>query len=573
MHRKNAQIETSPEEVQRLIYDLQNHRAELEAQNEELRRAQIQLSDARDRYQDLYDFAPVAFVTLDSGGVIQEANFAAANLLMVERARLIGRPLEQFVARRSRQDFVAHLQLVRREASRKRESVLLLNSQGDVLTVQLESVAEDMLTSSANDKAGTTRVAIVDLTERAKAESALRESERQLRRLNTSLQEENIRKDEFLAMLAHELRNPLAAIGCAVRISGSFTDPEKIEWAHQVLQRQTAHLSRMVNDLLDVSRITRGKVQLKTHVVDVSAVLRSAIDALENIRAARHHQIETDIEDGLFMKADSTRIEQIVGNLLANAYKYTPDHGKISLKAARVGTKIQLKISDNGVGIAPEMLPKVFDLFVQAPVTLERSKGGLGIGLTLVKQLVEMHGGQVMAESSGPGQGSTFVVILPAVAARAETSKTEDRVHKVDSHVRVLIVEDNYDSGVGMRELLEMEGFIVRLISDGKEAVARAREFIPDYILLDIGLPGMDGYQVARALRQDPAFSHTLIIAISGYGREEDMRKSSEAGFDFHLVKPLDIDELLRILARSPEEHSHQPHSYSNDSESALPAV
>ena len=389
-------------------------------------------------------------------------------------------------------------------------------------------------------------------------------------RLYEELRRKDQRKDEFLAMLAHELRNPLAAIRNAIALGNDPTDAAEIEWAMEVINRQMRQLSRLIDDLLDVSRITQGKVQLRKEPLDAAAILNSAVETVRPLMEERQHELTVAMRPGtLQLDADPTRLEQIVVNLLANAAKYTEKGGEISLRARKEGDHIVVRVRDNGVGIPPEKLPLMFELFAQGDRTLARSEGGLGIGLTLVRSLSEMHGGSTEAFSEGVGKGSEFVVRLPASsdaptapagmagapvpAAGRETAKfAEAQAASLPPAAaparRVLVVDDNVDSARGTSLILKRHGYEVRMAYDGPAAVAAAQEYGPEFVLLDIGLPGMDGYEVARHLRQDANLAGLMLIAVSGYGQESDRRRSMEAGFDQHLVKPVDPEVLLELM-------------------------
>ncbi len=377
-------------------------------------------------------------------------------------------------------------------------------------------------------------------------------------RLYEELRRNNQRKDEFLAMLAHELRNPLAAIRNAVALGSDPSDASEIEWAMEVINRQMRHLSRLIDDLMDMSRVTQGKVQLRKEFLDAAAVLHAAVESVRPLMEERGHELTVALRPGtLQTEADPTRLEQIVVNLLSNAAKYTEKGGEISLRARKEDDEIVIRVRDNGAGIPPEKLPQMFELFAQGDRTLARSEGGLGIGLTLVRSLAEMHGGRAEAYSEGIGRGSEFVVRLPAsalaappdapVAATRPTAKTSSAPVSITAR-RVLVVDDNVDSARGTSLILQRNGHDVRLAYDGPAAVAAAQEHRPEFVLLDIGLPGMDGYEVARRLRQDENLRGLKLIAVSGYGQESDRRRSQEAGFDEHLVKPVDPGVLLGFL-------------------------
>jgi PAS domain S-box-containing protein len=360
----------------------------------------------------------------------------------------------------------------------------------------------------------------------------------------------NRRKDEFLAMLAHELRNPLAAISNAVQVARRTDDRESREWSQEVIERQVRHLSRLMDDLLDVSRITRGKVALRHELIDIATVLRSAIESVRSLIDERKHDLVVVLPEApLWLEADATRIEQIVVNLLTNAAKYTESGGRITLTASRDEDDALLSVRDNGVGIPPEALPEMFELFAQGDRTLARSEGGLGIGLTLVKSLAEMHGGSITARSDGPGTGSEFLVRLPAARSGPERRSPEAPPQRNGRPCRrVLIVDDNADTTRGMARLLKLLGHEVHTALDGPSAIAAAQAHRPDYVLLDIGLPGMSGYEVAARIREDQSLRDTVIIAVSGYGQEEDRLRSRQAGIDHHFVKPVDHDVLLKLI-------------------------
>lgn len=377
----------------------------------------------------------------------------------------------------------------------------------------------------------------VDITDRRLAEDELREADR--------------RKDEFLAMLAHELRNPLSAIGNAVELAkrGGWQGTE--EWAQGVLERQVRHLARLIDDLLDVSRVSRGKIQLRTEILDLRVVLDAAVATVRPLVDERGHALDVRAPgNALWVKGDPTRLEQVVVNLLTNAVKYTEPGGRITLAADRQGDTVVISVSDTGVGIPPEQLPRMFDLFAQGDRSLARSEGGLGIGLTLVRTLTEMHGGHVTARSEGRGRGSEFSVHLPAAEAPQIRPESSPKPHEQPcdkASCRILVVDDNVDTARGMGRLLKRLGHDVRIAHDGPSAVEAAGEQRPEFVLLDIGLPGMDGYEVARRLR-DEGLDEAVIIAVSGYGRPEDRRQSRNAGIDYHLVKPVDHDVLLRLI-------------------------
>ncbi len=368
------------------------------------------------------------------------------------------------------------------------------------------------------------------------------------------VQQADRRKNEFLAMLAHELRNPLAAISYAEQTLHAPGMEEMQAWSKEVIGRQVKYLSRLLDDLLDVSRITHGKIILKFERVSLRTVIGRSIEMTQPLVEERKHHITVAVEPAtMTLEADPTRLEQIFSNLITNAAKYTDDGGRISITARPEGGECVVTVTDQGPGLAAEMLPQVFDLFTQVGDSLHRSKGGLGIGLTLVRKLAELHGGSVQARSQGIGHGSEFIVRIPLPMSPApETPAPAVQSVNVPSRKsRILIVEDNVDTALGMAQHLEMLGHEVGTVHDGFSALHAAREQRFDFILLDIGLPGLSGYEVASELRKDGCCKESVIIAVSGYGQEEDRRRSRAAGFDHHLVKPIDHNSLLKLLSHS----------------------
>jgi len=360
------------------------------------------------------------------------------------------------------------------------------------------------------------------------------------------------RKDEFLAMLSHELRNPLASVTNAANLLKSPLDAETFEWAVGVVDRQTQQLALLIDDLLDVSRITSGKIRLRKEIIDASIILDRACESARPLIRERGHDLVCEFSRGaMWLEADPTRIEQIILNLLTNAAKYTPGGGRIQLSASRHENELFITVRDNGMGISPDKLPDMFQLFAQGERSIARSEGGLGIGLTIVQKLAEMHGGKVTAHSEGPNKGSTFTVQLPAVAppVYATPNATSPAEAANGYAIRVLVVDDNVDTARGLAKLLTRAGHEIVLAHDGPQALLTARDTMPQAIVLDIGLPGMDGFEVAKRLRQEPHGSEALIIAVTGYGQDEDRQRALDAGFDHHLVKPVNLAELKRLLS------------------------
>jgi len=397
----------------------------------------------------------------------------------------------------------------------------------------------------------------LDFTERKRMEESLRCQ-------TEALREADRRKDDFLATLAHELRNPLAPILNAVRILAlRGDDPVIVAQTNEVMDRQVQQMVRLVDDLLEVSRIGRGKISLQKTPVDLAEVVAIAVETSRPLVEAHRHTLTVSLpQRPAPIEADAARLAQVLVNLLNNAAKYTEDGGRIDLIAECANGEAALRVRDNGIGIAPERLPSVFDMFAQIEGETDRSQGGLGIGLTLARRLVEMHGGKIEARSAGLGKGSEFLVRLPAapepLAASALNPAEHSSAHVANSSRRVLIVDDNADSAESMAVLLRLYGHDVRLAHDGLAALEEARAFRPDIMFLDLSLPKMDGYEVARRLRPEPAMRGMTLVAMTGYGREEDRQRTQKAGFHLHLVKPVDFDMLDELLLSLPGSQSRK---------------
>ncbi len=395
-----------------------------------------------------------------------------------------------------------------------------------------------------------------DITSRKKADD-------DLRRLADELAESDRRKTEFLATLAHELRNPLAPLSSGLQVMRlSASDPQAVERTRSMMERQVSHMVHLVDDLLDIARISTGKVDLKKERVDLQTVIASAVEtSMPLIEAGRHELLVRIPDETLLLEVDLTRVAQVVSNLLNNAAKYTPARGRIGLAAHREDGFVVIAVTDTGIGIPPAAMPTVFEMFTQVGRNMERAQGGLGIGLSLVRRLIELHGGTVSADSEGVGRGSTFTVRLPlveeqvvpapapspaaAVPAAAAVATPEDSA----TGLRVLVVDDNIDAADTLAALLEMSGHVTRVANDGHQAIEMAQGFQPQVVFLDIGLPGMNGYEVARKLRETPGVERAFLVALTGWGTREDRERSAEAGFDHHLTKPADMDTVETLLA------------------------
>ena len=357
-------------------------------------------------------------------------------------------------------------------------------------------------------------------------------------------------KNEFLAMLAHELRNPLTAIRTTMQtIRGQAERDPIVQRARQIVERQVGHLARLLDDLLDVSRLVRGKIELRKETVTLQMIVAAALETTRGFIDTRRHGESMSLPAlPLWFEADPTRITQVVGTLLDNAAKYTARGGEISVTGYREGAEVVLRVRDTGIGIAPEMLRPVFDLFVKADQSRARSEGGLGVGLTLARTAIELHGGTIIAQSEGPGRGSEFVVRLP-VGAPVGPPEPDDRRRVANEARQILLVEDDDNVREALRRILTLDGHLVEVAGDGPEGVELALATAPEVAFIDIGLPGLDGYEVGRRIRAGLG-SRVLLVALTAHGLEEDRRRSTEAGFDAHLVKPASYEDLTRILGR-----------------------
>jgi signal transduction histidine kinase/ActR/RegA family two-component response regulator len=366
----------------------------------------------------------------------------------------------------------------------------------------------------------------------------------------------NRQKDQFLAMLAHELRNPLAPIMTAAQLLKlGRLDAKSVANASEIIVRQAEHMTDLVNDLLDVSRVTRGLVTLEREELDLNVIVAAAVEQVRPLIDMRRHALTLQLSGKpAHVTGDRTRLVQVISNILNNAAKYTAPGGRIVLAVTVEAQQVTVAVRDNGVGIAPEVLPYIFDLFTQAERTPDRSQGGLGIGLALVKSLVALHGGSVHARSDGLGQGSEFSISLPCVARAPAQAPDAGAAGEADAvqdngNLRVLVVDDNADAAQMLAALLEVQGHDVSVEYDARGALARAQDEHPDVLLLDIGLPDMDGYELARRLRAQPENAGATLVALTGYGQNQDRAEAQQAGFDHYLVKPADLNEVNEVLA------------------------
>ncbi|HZU36052.1 MAG TPA: response regulator [Gemmataceae bacterium] len=431
--------------------------------------------------------------------------------------------------------------------------VFVTGAMGEEVAIEtLKSGATDYVLKQHLERlASSVRRALREAADRAER----RRLEEELHQRAEELAEAHRRKDEFLAILAHEMRNPLAPIRNALQLMRlrGIKDPV-LDQGRDIIDRQVHHLSQLVDDLLDVSRITRGKIQVKRERVDLAHVIHASVETVRPLIDKRHHRLTTMLgTEPIWLDADPLRLEQIITNLLTNAAKYTDPGGQIALTVEREGDQAAIRVRDTGIGISATLQARIFDLYMQAEPLLERSQGGLGIGLTLVKQLVELQGGSIAVYSAGPGQGSEFTVRLPVYTqphqqATPAAAEVTTAVRQPRSR-RVVVVDDNKDGAESLAMLLEFWGHDVKIAHDGPSALKTVQAEAPEVVLLDIGLPGMDGYQVARRLRAGPQPNQAVLVALTGYGQDEDRRRTREAGFDYHLTKPINPDALQDLIA------------------------
>jgi PAS domain S-box-containing protein len=515
---------------------------------EELRRSEERLQRSREHLQFVSDAAAVGVAHCDADWRFVFVNQTYAARLGLTADQIVGRTIPEVLGVEAAEAIRPHVERVLSGVPVRFEMEIAYPQIGRRYLLCTYTPEID-----PNGRVAGWVAAITDLTDRHQLEETLRRSEE-------SLKEADRRKDEFLATLAHELRNPLAPIRNAVqilRVQGP-AEPD-VQWAREVIDRQVQQLTHLVDDLLDVSRITRGKIELRKERIELAAILERALETSRPVVEAAHHRLTVTFPEGpVWVAADLTRMAQVLSNLINNAAKYTRAGGHIQVSASGAGRPqavATIQVRDDGIGIQPEMLSHIFDMFAQVDTSLERAQGGLGIGLTIARSLVEMHGGTIEASSAGLGRGSVFDIRLPLAQelAQKEDVRAADREHEARGGLRVLVVDDNEDSADSLAIWLRLKGHEVRTAYDGPQALAQALEQPPELVLLDIGMPGMSGYEVARRLRAHPGTRLTMLVAMTGWGQEEDRRQSREAGIDQHLVKPLEprvLEDLIARLAR-----------------------
>jgi PAS domain S-box-containing protein len=493
----------------------------------------------------IVDSSDDAIISKDLNGIITSWNESAERLFGYSAQEAIGRPITMLIPADRRDEEAEILDRLKRGERVDHFDTIRIRKDRSPLQI---SLTISPLRDSGGRIVGASKIAH-DSTARKKAEAALKEADR--------------RKDEFLATLAHELRNPLAPIRNAVQILKAKGPPDpELRWGREVIDRQVQVMARLLEDLLDVSRISQNKLELRKERVKLTAVVEAALETSRPVIKAGGHELTVTLPpEAIHLEADPLRLAQVFANLLNNAAKYTEEGGCIRLSAERQGSDVIVSVKDNGIGIIAEMLPHVFDIFAQSPRALLRSPGGLGIGLSLVKGLVELHGGSIEARSEGADRGSEFVVRLPVAVATplpAAAPPNEDAEPKPATKCRILIVDDNQDSADSLAMLLKIKGYEVGTAYDGEQAVEAAGTLRPDVVLLDIGMPKLNGYEACCRIREQPWGQGMFLIALTGWGQEEDRRRTEEAGFNEHMVKPVDPAALMKLLAGLSAEQGGQ---------------
>ena len=511
--------------------------------------AERMLLDQRVRDQQFYTRSLIesnidALMTTDPRGIITDVNKQMEALTGCSRDELIGAPFKDYFT----------------DPDRAEAGIKLVLAEGKVTDYELTARARDGLETVVSYNATTFHdrdrklqgvfAAARDVTERKRFEMQMREQAAKLSDLHH-------RKDEFLAMLSHELRSPLAPISNAIQLLGLHKDTETLiqQQARGIIERQMGQLQHLVDDLLEVSRITTGRVQLRQVTVAVSGIVEVAVETARPLIEQRRHQLTVSLpSEPVWLNADAARLEQVVVNLLTNAAKYTDEGGHICLTVQAEGQDCVIRVRDTGVGITSELLPCIFDLFTQAERSLDRSQGGLGIGLALVQRLTELHGGTVEV-SSVLGQGSEFIVRLPVLVTETplSTSQLTNTGRPPTRSLRMLVVDDNVDTALSFSMLLKALRHEVRTEHDGPAAVNAALDYKPDVVVLDIGLPGLNGYEIAKRIRQAPSLRNVMLIALTGYGQDADRQLALQAGFNHHMVKPARLEQIQQILATVSE--------------------
>lgn len=570
------------DEINLLQHNMEVYREELLAQHRQLQETHLLLEASRDAYAELYDFAPIAYLSIDTNGIIQSINLTGCSLLERERSRLIGLPLYSFFIEQDKAQFLDHLRRCRRGEAIVETELTLRTRLGNAI---------QCLVSSRPNAGPPTffRTIITDITERCLAESALRELNATLERrvaertaqfeqanqeltreiaqrqaVEEVLVETDRRKDQFLAMLGHELRNPLASIRSAADLltmlsPGDLNFRESID----VIRRQSLQMTRIIDDLLDVTRIAQGKIALRIERLDLGKITAAAVADVQRRIEREDLRLECQLPaTPVWIDGDRTRLAQIVGNLLDNSIKFTPSQGQIRVTLAPNAEQstAQLVVEDTGIGIDPSMLSAVFDSFIQGDADLDRRRGGLGLGLAVVKGLVQLQGGKVHAASEGRGKGTRIVIEFPTTQNPDLAQNSQSTIPKTSAH-SILLIDDNRDALVMLKAILEQLGQAVSIATDAETGLEVARSTRPEAIISDIGLPQMDGYTPARKIRAEAGLQQTVLVALSGYGQPQDQQRAIDAGFDEHITKPVALDRLEALIARLDQHASSRPNA------------
>ncbi|WP_248353236.1 chemotaxis protein CheB [Anaeromyxobacter oryzae] len=535
MHSANEELQTSQEELQSVNEELNTLNAELSKKVDEL---ELLYGDL----QNLFQSTQIATIFLDRESRIARFTPAATAVFRLADGD-VGRPLADFAARFDAQDVPQEVARVLETLAPVERTVGLVDEKRSFL------MRMHPYRTPSNVIAGVV-VSFIDITRLKETEAALRRAVEERERAEHALRDADRRKDEFLAVLSHELRNPLAPIRSSLHVlEHAPADAGAAAKAHEIIARQVGHLARLVDDLLDVTRIANGKLQVERRPMNLRDLAQRTAEDHRGLFTAREVALEVALpEQPLWVEGDATRLAQAIGNLLQNSAKFTSSGDSVRLSLEGVGGFAVLRVRDTGIGIEPAMLPRLFQPFAQADSSLNRRLGGLGLGLALVKGLVETHGGTIDVSSGGKGAGAEFVVRLPLVAAPVQTEVAPVAAARPR---RILIIEDNLDAAESLQLALELEGHEVTVAHDGPQGIERARELVPEVVLCDIGLPDVDGYAVARALRREPGLQNTQLVALTGYALPEDQRRALEAGFDAHLTKPVTVEGVEEAMGRA----------------------
>ena len=522
---------TGPNQVATVFFDITEQKQGEERERQLLTKA----ATANAQFRAFFEQGALFAGIMQLDGTIIEANHLSLEACGYTREQVIGKRFWDCPWWNRSPDLVQRI----KEATAQAASGVTFRAEMPYFVAGGERMVDFILLPVKDEAGQVTFLAPTgtDITNRKLAEEALQQSDR--------------RKDEFLAILAHELRNPLAPIRNGLQIMRlGKGDPEAIEQARAMMERQLGQMVHLVDDLLDLSRISRGKIELRKERVELSKIIQQAVETCRPLIESNRHDLTITLPPGpIYVDADVTRLTQVFSNLLNNAAKYTEHGGRVQLAVQRREGEVVVSVKDNGVGIPAHMLPRVFEMFTQVDRNLERSQGGLGIGLSIVKRLVEMHGGCVGVESDGPGLGSEFFVRLPVVLSLAEPTGDDAEPARPSTRTRILVVDDNVDAAMSLAMMLRLMRNEAKTAHDGLEALEVAEAFRPDLILLDIGMPRLNGYETAKRIREQPWGQSVVLVALTGWGQEDDRRKTDEAGFNSHIVKPIEPAALEKLLA------------------------